>query len=49
MFFCTLEHEIFLNTNNSNNTNIFLHTDLIDFYSFSLSFCQRGKVDLENA
>ena len=26
MFFCTLEHEIFLNTNNSNNTNIFLHT-----------------------
>ena len=28
MFFCTLEHEIFLNTNNSNNTNIFWHTDL---------------------
>ena len=30
MFFCTLEHEIFLNTNNSNNTNIFWHTDLTD-------------------
>ena len=27
MFFCTLEHEIFLNTN---NTNIFWHTDLTD-------------------
>ena len=25
-----LEHEIFLNTNNSNNTNIFKHTDLTD-------------------
>lgn len=26
MFFCTLEHEIFLNTNNPNDTNIFFST-----------------------
>ena len=30
MFFCTLEHEIFLNTNNSNNTNNFLHMELLE-------------------
>ena len=28
MFFCTLEHEIFLNTNNANDTNNYLHADL---------------------
>ena len=29
MFFCTLEHEIFLNTNNADNTNFIWHTDII--------------------
>ena len=37
MFFCTLEHEIFLNTNNSNNTNIFLHTWTRIFFGTRIS------------
>ena len=49
MFFCTLEHEIFLNTNNSNNTNIFLHTWTRIFFCtrisrislFALDVCTR--------
>ena len=45
MFFCTLEHEIFLNTNNSNNTNIFWHTDLTDLTDFEPSArCERQLV-----
>ena len=31
-----LEHEIFLNTNNQNNTNVFWHTDLTDLLAYGL-------------
>ena len=41
MFFCTLEHEIFLNTNNSNNTNIFLHTWTRIFFCTRISQISR--------
>ena len=49
MFFCTLEHEIFLNTNNANDTNIICTRILLCFFNAHGSHGSHGSCSQRGA